>query len=56
LNFFFGFWKILTYQISTGRQTGGQMDRQTEMMKLRDAFHSSVNAPNKQVKDHLVQV
>jgi len=32
------------------------MNRRTEMMKLTDAFHSSVNTPNKQVKDHLVQV
>ena len=31
-------------------------DRQAEMMKLTDAFHSSVNVLNKQVKDHLVQV
>jgi len=38
------------------RRTGGQMDRQTELMNLIVAFHGFVNVPNKQVKHHLVQV
>jgi hypothetical protein len=33
-----------------------ETDRWTKMMKVLVAFHSFVNVPSKQVKDHSVQV